>query len=98
MSSPEPITLDRPLQRGEQTIKTITLRKPDAGELRGLALTDLLNLDVAALQKLLPRISTPTLTEQDVARMDPADLVQLGGIVGGFLVPKSLRQGESPAE
>lgn len=98
MSKSESITLDTPIQRGEQTITDVSLRKPSAGELRGLSLTDLLQMDVAALQKVLPRITTPTLTEQDVGRMDPADLVQLGGTVAGFLVPKSARAEASPAE
>lgn len=97
-SSPEPITLDEPIKRGDQTITAITLRKPAAGELRGVALTELLQLDVSALQKVLPRISAPTLTEQDVAKMDPADLVQLGSAVAGFLLPKSARVDVSPAE
>jgi hypothetical protein len=92
------ISLDQAVTRGEQTIDKITLRKPSAGELRGVALTDLLQLDVAALQKVLPRISTPTLTEQDVARMDPADLVQMGTAVAGFLLPKSAREEQSPVE
>jgi hypothetical protein len=91
------IELDTPIQRGEQTIAEVALRKPAAGELRGVSLTDLLQLDVSALQKVLPRISSPTLTEQDVARMDPADLVQMGSTVAGFLLPKSARADQSPA-
>jgi hypothetical protein len=96
-SDPNTITLDTPIQRGEQTITSIALRKPASGELRGIALTELLQLDVAALQKVLPRISSPTLTEQDVGRLDPADLVQLGTKVAGFLLPKSAQAEQSPA-
>ncbi|MDR5776677.1 MULTISPECIES: phage tail assembly protein [unclassified Caballeronia] len=84
-------TLDTPLVRGEQTITTVTLRKPKSGELRGVSLSDLVNLDVAALSKVLPRISTPTLTEHDVANIDPADLVELGGIFAGFLMSKAVK-------
>ena len=83
--------LDTPLVRGSQTITKITLRKPKSGELRGVSLSDLVSLDVAALSKVLPRISTPTLTEQDVANFDPADLVMLGGIFVGFLTPKAVK-------
>ena len=83
------VTLDSPITRGTQVIDKISLRKPMAGELRGTSLAALVNLDVDALQKVLPRISTPTLTEQDVARLDPADLVQLGGLFAGFLLPKA---------
>jgi hypothetical protein len=83
--------LDTPLVRGKQSITHVTLRKPTSGELRGTSLSDLENLDVAALQKVLPRISSPTLTDTDVARMDPADLVQLGGIFSGFLMPTAVK-------
>ncbi|AOJ20401.1 MULTISPECIES: phage tail assembly protein [Burkholderia cepacia complex] len=84
-------TLDTPLVRGTQTITSITLRKPKSGELRGVSLSDLVSLDVVALSKVLPRISSPMLTEADVASIDPADLVQLGGIFAGFLMPKAVK-------
>lgn len=84
-------TLDTPLVRGNQTITSITLRKPKSGELRGVSLSDLVSLDVVALSKVLPRISSPMLTETDVAGIDPADLVQLGGIFAGFLMPKAVK-------
>lgn len=84
-----PIILDTPIKRGESEITELALRKPAAGELRGVTLTDLLQMDVAALTKVVPRISEPALTEAEVARMDPADLVQIGGVVTGFLLPKS---------
>lgn len=82
------VTLDAPITRGEQTITEITLRKPASGELRGTSLNALVNLDVDALNKVLPRISSPTLTEFDVQQLDPADLVQLGVVFAGFLLPK----------
>jgi hypothetical protein len=85
------ITLDTPIKRGERVIDSVTLMKPLSGALRGVALTDVLQLDVNALAKVLPRISDPALTEADVLRMDPADLVQLGTEVAGFLVPKSAK-------
>ena len=96
MSTPT-ITLDTPIQRGTQTIEAVTLRKPAAGELRGCNLTDLLQMDVAARQHGLQRITTPALTKVDVAGMDPADLLQLGTEVAGFLLPKAVRPAASPA-
>ncbi|KVS58018.1 phage tail assembly protein [Burkholderia cepacia] len=89
------VTLDTPIQRGEQTISEVTLTKPLSGALRGVTLTDVLQLDVIALSKVIPRISNPTLTEQDVMRLDPADLVQLGTEVAGFLVPSSSKMDAS---
>jgi len=97
MSTIRPITLDTPIQRGSETVTAVTLRKPAAGELRGCNLTDLLQMDVAALQTVLPRITTPPLTKVDVAGMDPADLLQLGTEVAGFLLPKAVRPEASPA-
>ncbi|UEP52280.1 phage tail assembly protein [Burkholderia ambifaria] len=88
---PNTHTLDTPIVRGEQTITHVTLAKPSSGALRGTSLAALVNLDVDALRKVLPRISTPTLTEMDVTLMDPADLVALGGIFAGFLMPKALK-------
>lgn len=85
------VELDTPIVRGTQTITTLTLRKPMAGELRGVALVDLLNLEVNALRKVLPRISTPALTDIEVGRMDPADLVEIGSQVAGFLLRKSAK-------
>lgn len=85
------VHLDEPLQRGSGAITQVTLRKPRAGSLRGLNLTDIAQMNVTALQKLLPRISEPTLTEQDVADMSPADLVACGVEVASFLLQKADR-------
>lgn len=85
------ITLEVPIQRGDQTITDITLRKPSAGELRGLSLVNLLQMEVTALTTVLPRITTPALTTKEINRLDLADLLQLGSEVAGFLVPKSAK-------
>lgn len=85
------ITLDTPIVRGSTEITEVTLRKPVSGELRGVSLTDLLQMDVLALRKVLPRITTPTLTDHDIGQMDPADLVQMATEVAGFLLPKSAK-------
>ena len=92
------VTLDSPIQRGEQRITQIELRKPRAGELRGVSLFDLMRMDVAATQAVLPRITTPTLTRHDVDNLDPADLFQLAAEVAGFLSPKAMQDPASPTE
>ncbi|MFC4256696.1 phage tail assembly protein [Altererythrobacter xixiisoli] len=91
------ITLDTPIQRGETTIETLQVRKPAAGELRGLSLSQLLNLDYGALEKLLPRITIPNLTALEVAALDPSDLTQLGTEVMDFLLPKATKAAVSPS-
>lgn len=85
------ITLDTPIVRGSTEITEVTLRKPVSGELRGVSLTDLLQMDVLALRKVLPRITTPILTDHEIGLMDPADLVQMATEVAGFLLPKSAK-------
>lgn len=85
------VSLDAPIHRGEITIDSVQLRKPRSGELRGLSLVDLGQLKVDALTKLLPRISMPTLTEAEVANMEPADLLACGAEIGGFLLQRSQR-------
>lgn len=82
------IKLDKPIARGEQCINEITLRKPDSGALRGASLMALAQCDVDSLIKVLPRITEPTLTENDVLKMDPADLTACGIAVTGFLLQK----------
>lgn len=91
------ITLDTPIKRGEQTIEKLTLRKPTAGELRGVKLFDLMQMDVTALIAVLPRITEPALTQPDAQNMDPADLMQCGIEVAGFLAPNSLTGESRPA-
>ncbi|MEC4090131.1 phage tail assembly protein [Pseudoalteromonas rubra] len=93
MSKPEfkTVKLETPIARGETTIEEIQLRKPKAGELRGLSLSDLLNLDVNAVTALLPRISDPILTKQDIDDLELDNLVTLAGEAANFFVPKSLK-------
>ncbi|MFL7962068.1 phage tail assembly protein [Pseudomonas kielensis] len=85
------VTLDTPIIRGKTLIDSITLRKPQAGELRGVHLVELLNMDVATLIKILPRISNPSITAPEAAGMDPADLLACGGKISGFLLQKSVK-------
>lgn len=85
------VVLDTPITRGKTTIDMITLRKPQAGELRGVHLVELLNMDVATLIKILPRISSPGITAPEAAAMDPADLLACGSKISGFLLQKSVK-------
>lgn len=85
------VPLDSPLTRGKTVIDVITLRKPMSGELRGVHLAELLNMDVATLMKVIPRISSPALTNQEAAAMDPADLLACGVKISGFLLQKAVK-------
>lgn len=85
------VTLDTPIRRGTTSIKSITLRKPNSGELRGVSLVELLQMDVSSLIKVLPRISSPSVTAIEVSGMDPADLLALSSKISGFLLQKSAK-------
>jgi len=87
------VTLEEPIKREGGDIATLTIRKPASGELRGLSLVDLMNLDVTALHKLLPRLALPVITEHEARQLSIADLVQCGTEIVSFLVPKSLQEG-----
>lgn len=92
--------LDYDIKVGQQVVHPagtkITVRKPGSGELRGLTLTALIQLDYAALETLAPRITMPILHKQHVAAMDPADLMQFGGEVMDFLLPNAAKEAASP--
>lgn len=91
MSKENVVILEKPLKRGDQEVKEIILIKPTAGTLRGVSLAAVANSEVDALIKVLPRMTAPMLTEQEVAAMELPDLVALAGQVVGFLSPSSAR-------
>lgn len=86
------IILDEPLQRGTQTIAAVEIRMPSSRELRGVSLLELSQLDVASLQKVLPRITSPTLMPPDIDKMAPSDLLACGMAVAAFLLKKAQRR------
>ena len=83
------VELQEPIVRKGETITRLQLMQPRTGDLRGLALADLLTMKADAVATLLPRITAPTLAKHEVDEMDPADLVACSVEVAGFLVPKA---------
>ena len=87
----ETIELETPIVRNDLTIKEVNIAKPKTGALRGLSLSDLLKLDVETVIKLVPRVSTPTILEHEVAALDPADFLTISTAVVGFFASKKER-------
>ena len=87
----ETVEFDSPIVRGNLTIAEVNINKPKTGALRGLALSDVLKLDIDTIIKLVPRVSTPPLTEQDVANLDPTDFLSISTAVVGFFASKDQR-------
>lgn len=94
-------TLDEDIRVGDQVAHAagteIRVRKPQAGELRGVDISALVSrCDFDQIALLGPRVTQPVLHKTDIAAMDPADLVQLGGEMVDFLLPKAARAAVSP--
>lgn len=90
------VPLEEPIIRGEQTLESISLRRPKSGELRGLSMIDIVQLKIDALHELLPRITNPPLTRAEVLNLSPHDLFSLATKVADFFLPKD--QSSSPSE
>ncbi len=53
----------------------------------------IMDMDVNAMMTVIPRISSPALTAQEIAEMDPADLTAMSVEVVTFLLKKSVLAG-----
>lgn len=89
MSKITKITLSKPIGKGEGKTKEINLREPKAGELRGIAMIGVYQMDVETFDVLLPRITTPQITKQDITDMSMLDIGKLMGGVLNFLPDQS---------
>ncbi|WP_368894741.1 phage tail assembly protein [Morganella morganii] len=81
-----PVTLKNGTEITEVTI-TDTMRQ--AGALRGLKLWEVATGDVNSLITLLPRVTQPRLSEQDIATMPIDCFAQLANEVATFLAPSA---------
>ena len=91
----ETVTLTQPIVRGDQTIRTLVIRKPKPLNLRGMKVVDILQLDVDCILTLAQRVATPPLTDAEAKRLDPADLTKIGVAVQGFFVDPSTLEAAS---
>lgn len=85
MSITSTVTLKAPIILGETQVTEITLRKPCAGDMRGVTLNDVLQGDINAMTTVLPRIVTPLITPNHVSAMALDDLMVIQGAIIGFL-------------
>jgi len=78
------VKLGTPITRDDKEIDTIILRKPKAGELRGLQLSLVQMQDIDAMLQLIPRISD--LTERELHNLEIEDFTNLSVETLGFFV------------
>jgi hypothetical protein len=85
------IILDDPVVRGDQIIDKVQVRKPQAGELRGLKMGPLIAGDVDSYLTLLPRITVPNLLTHELEGLDPSNQSDLINEAMYFLLPRSMK-------
>ncbi len=90
MSTDTKVTLVVPLKRGEDEVKELTIRKPNAGALRGLKTAAIVELDFDSHKKLVPRISD--ITEAEFLSLDVEDVLTVQTEVASFFVASKLSQ------
>ncbi|HAV5548537.1 MULTISPECIES: phage tail assembly protein [Acinetobacter] len=88
----EVVALVVPIQMGEGMITHITVRKPGVKALSGTSLQAIYQYDVDALCKVLPRVTSPALTPQQIYQMDTVDFANLGGHLVTFLYPEAVQK------
>jgi len=80
----KPLTLSKPIPYGTGTLDQLSFRRPAAGDLRGLKLSGLPDMDVDLVLKLAARTSIDTVTEAQLYTLDPADFLKVANEVVGF--------------
>jgi hypothetical protein len=87
------ITLEFPIARkGQEPVTYLEVLKPNTGQLRGVKLIDIMQMDVSAIITILPRVTVPPLDPAEIAHLDPADLMQLGAAIVSFFGKRADRE------
>jgi predicted fused transcriptional regulator/phosphomethylpyrimidine kinase len=79
------VQLPIPIKVGETEITSVNIRKPKAGEMRGLKTMDLLQMDINAHATLIPRIC-PDISLAVYNELEPENLTAIQGAVVNFFV------------
>lgn len=74
--------------------RIVEIREPTAGELRGIKLLDVLQLDAGAHAELIPRITD--LERPEFLALGPADLMAIMSEVVGFFAPSGEDRTDAP--
>lgn len=80
------VTLAEPIKREGGDVTVLTLAKPNAGNMRGLKVPDIVNGDVNTILVLLPRIATPPIGAHEAEALEPEDIGEIAGAIFGFFM------------
>ena len=100
MSEIKDVPLAKPLPYGKGTLDKLQLRRPMAGDLRGIRLAGLSDMDVDVVTKIVARCSVQTVTEAQLAELDPYDLVKVTEKIADFFgdAPRSPTTQDAPGQ
>lgn len=87
MSDIKTVRLSQPICYGDDRLEEISLRRPTAGDLRGIRLARIEEVDVDTVLTITPRIATTPVTAAQLSQLDPADLVTVATEIVGFFAP-----------
>lgn len=87
------IALTTPIPYGDKTLSEFVFRTPRAGDLRGLKLAGLSEMDVSLVLDLAKRLSNDAITDAQLAELSPYDLIKVTEGLFGFFTPPA---GASP--
>lgn len=82
------VDLEAPLKRDGGDVAQLLLRRPTSGDLRGVSMAKLGELQVDEVRKVLPRICQPTITVEEFDQIDSADQLELCLALSDFLFTK----------
>ncbi len=81
------IELPTPIIIGEKQYETLAVRKPKAGDLRGLQTADILHMNINSFAELIPRISvTPSMNKNLFYDLESENLTVIQAKVVDFFV------------
>lgn len=85
MTNTHTITLPRAITVADKPVTKLTLREPTGSDLRGIMITPVLQGSTPAIAKLVSRVATPGLTEEQIIAMPYANQVALMAGLNHFL-------------
>ena len=83
--------LDPITRANGELITEITLRKPNAGELRGLKVPDLVNGDINSVLAVIPRVSSPLVAVHEAEQLSTEDIGEIAGAFWHFFLSSTDR-------
>lgn len=84
----KPIELDTPIVRGDTKIEALQIRLPEAPDLDDFGLQDIADMKGKTVRALLPVISVPPITAEEVAKLDGGAILDFAEVISDFLHSK----------